>query len=492
MSFPAGFYWGGAIAANQCEGGWDEGGRGPALSDVTLAGSASAPRQSTYTLPDGTAGKVPCWVFQTAPLPPNAKYTVLPGEYYPNHKASDFYHHYKEDIALLAEMGFKMFRMSISWSRIFPHGNEEKPNPEGLKFYRDVFQELRQYGIEPLVTICHYDTPLYLLEELGGWGNRKLIELYAKYCRTIFTEYKGLVRYWLTFNEINTQIIGLDMQTLSPEVCHSILQGLHHQLVASACAVKMAHEIDPENRVGCMLAGCLNYPLTSDPKDVLRCMESEQLIMDYCGDVQVRGAYPAFAKRLWKKWQAHPLLEENDAEILADGRVDFYTFSYYNSNCLTTHPELLKNAGGNFSVGVKNPFLTYSEWGWGIDADGLRYFLNRIYNRYQLPVLVVENGLGAADKLEPNGTVHDCYRIDYLREHIKAMSEAVEDGVQLVGYTAWGCIDLVSASTGEMKKRYGFIYVDADDEGTGTYDRYRKDSFYWYKKVIASNGEDLS
>lgn len=482
--FPEGFYWGGAVAAGQCEGAWDADGRGPSLLDVTTGGSAKTHRMVTYRFPDGTQGK-------GLVKPEGAEYAVLEDEFYPNHEAIDFYHHYKEDIALFAEMGFKMFRLSISWSRIFPRGIEEEPNQKGLDFYRNVFEELKKYNIEPLVTISHYDTPLYLEETLGGWQNRELIEYFDRFCETIFREYKGLVKYWLTFNEINAPVAILDLKPERTDRDYQeAFQVLHHQFVASAHAVCKAHVVDPEYKVGCMICALTTYPLTCDPKDVIKNMRNTQLSMDYCGDVQVRGAYPSFAARLWREHHVNLQIEPGDLESLAAGKVDFYTFSYYMTNCVTTH-EGSEMAGGNLSMGAKNPYLKYSDWGWALDPDGLRYTLNRLYSRYQIPLMVVENGLGAYDKLEEDGQIHDPYRVEYFRSHIQALAEALEDGVNLIGYTPWGCIDLVSYSTGEMAKRYGFIYVDKQDDGSGDYSRRRKDSFYWYKKVIASNGEAI-
>ena len=489
MSFPKNFFWGGATAANQCEGAWNVGGRGMTETDVTTGGTATTPRYKTYVMPDGTEGKLS----QFASKPKGAKYAVLDGYKYPNHEAIDFYHHYKEDIALFAEMGFKMFRMSIAWSRIYPKGIEEEPNQEGLAFYRSVFEELRKYNIEPLVTIWHFDTPLYIEEEMGDWANRDVIALFDKYAKTILTEYKGLVHYWLTFNEINNTVNFFDAMEDSKTDAgwQNVYQHLHNQFVASAHTVKMAHEIDPENKVGCMICGTLSYALTCDPKDVFAKDEKWQSGVLYCSDVQCRGYYPYYAQKMWEKHNVKLDITEQDLKDLKDGCVDFYTFSYYSSNCITTHKDTEK-ASGNMINGAKNPYLEYSDWGWSYDPLGLRIYLNYVYDRYEKPMMIVENGLGALDVLNEDGTVHDDYRIDYLRKHVKAMKDAIEiDHVNLIGYTTWGCIDLVSAGTGEMRKRYGFIYVDIDDDLKGSGKRYRKDSFYWYKKCIASDGDDL-
>lgn len=488
MAFPDNFLWGGATAANQCEGAWDVDGKGIAISDVSTAGSRTKPRCTTYIMPDGTPGAA----MQFTQVPEGAHMAVLDGYFYPYHEGIDFYHRYKEDIALFAEMGFRVFRMSIAWTRIFPKGIEEEPNQAGLDFYRNVFLELKKYGIEPLVTIQHYDVPLYLEEELGGWTNRKLVDYFGRYSEVLFQEYKGLVKYWLTFNEINCTLLMRQFIPNYPiQKQRDAYQILHHQFLASARAVRRAHEIDSENKVGAMVAGACKYPLTCAPEDMIVTQKSRQEEFYYCADVMVRGKYPYFAKNLWNECGAEIRMEPNDLEEIQQGTVDMLTFSFYSTSCASAD----KNAptsGGNFSMGAKNPYIEYSEWGWGMDPSGLRYFLNELYGRYGIPLMVVENGLGAVDHLEDDGTVHDAYRIDYIRGHIKALEAAIEDGVDVRAYTPWGCIDLVSASTGEMAKRYGFIYVDRNDDGTGSFERYRKDSFYWYQKVIQSNGKELS
>ncbi len=487
MSFPKEFMWGGAVAANQCEGAWNEAGKGLTTSDTVTGGTVSTPRYTTYITETGEIGK--CSMFQ--PLPKGAKRTVLDDYYYPSHDGIDFYHRYKEDIALFAEMGFKIFRLSISWARIFPKGIEDSPNQAGLDFYRDVFMELKKYDIEPLVTLFHYDMPLYLEEEFGGWSNRALINYFEKYCQVVFKEYKGLVKYWLTFNEINSSLLMRHFIPNYPlNLTQLAVQTMHHQFVASARAVKRAHEIDSNYKVGLMLGGVCSYPLTCHPNDVIACQKRWQDDCYYTLDTMIRGKYPYFAQRLWKELDMTLDITPQDEVDLMEGTVDMITFSYYSTNCITVD-ENAEQAKGNFTSGAKNPYLEYSQWGWSIDGQGLRYFLNELYGRYQLPLMVVENGLGAIDQLEEDNTIHDPYRIEYTKKHIMAMKEAIEDGVDLIAYTYWGCIDLVSASTGEMKKRYGFIYVDKDDDGSGTFKRYKKDSFYWYKKVIESNGENL-
>lgn len=489
MRFPENFLWGGATAANQYEGGYNEGGRGLSMSDVTTGATKNTSRKRTFISPDGTIGTISNF---GGVLPPNAKYAVADGYYYPNHKATDFYHHYKEDIALFAQMGFKIFRMSISWSRIYPNAIEEQPNAQGLSFYHSVFDELHKYGIEPLVTISHYDDPLYIEETLGGWTNPEIIGLYEKYCHTLFEEYKDDVKYWLTFNEINSSImISSFVPNIPKEYETERYKELHHRFVASAKVVKYAHDHYPQFKIGCMIAGIFNYPLTCDPKDVVATQQRMQDFFWYAGDVQVRGSYGKYAKRSWEKLGIDESFFLKDAQTLLDGKVDFFSYSYYSTSCHTTHTDAKRDGGGNLSLGYYNEYIKYSDWGWGMDPDGLRYSLNEIYNRYEIPIMIVENGLGAIDVLNEDNSVDDDYRIEYLKAHIKAMSEAISDGVELLAYTPWGCIDLVSASTGEMRKRYGFIYVDMDDEGHGTMNRYKKKSFYWYKNVIESNGENL-
>ena len=480
MGFPKGFLWGGATAANQFEGGWLEGGKGASVPDHIRGGTVSTPRLWDKEIDE----------------------TI----YYPSHEATDFYHHYKEDIALYGEMGFKCYRMSINWARIYPTGMEETPNQKGLDFYHNVFAECKKYNIEPLVTISHYELPWGLSEKYNGWAGREVIDCYVRYAKTLFTEFKDEVTLWLTFNEINIgansfgRIMSLGMQgddhkpmfkmNETDEEKSERFTALHHQFVASALAVQAGHEINPENKIGCMIAGSMTYPFTCNPLDVKDAQNKMNMSNWFCGDVQVRGHYPYYAKRFFKDNNVVVKMEEGDEDILKKGTVDFYSFSYYMSSCASVDPEALKSAGNMFT-GIKNPYLQASDWGWQIDPEGLRIYLNEVYGRYEIPLMIVENGLGANDERSEDGKFHDDYRINYLRDHIKAMEQAVEDGVDLMGYTMWGCTDLVSASTGEMKKRYGFVYVDRDNDGNGDMHRERKDSFYWYKKVCESNGEDL-
>ncbi len=489
MSFPKGFLWGGAVAANQCEGAYLEDGKGLSVPDMLLGGDVNTPR--TF-------------------LP-----VTDPNAFYPSHEAIDFYHHYKEDIALFADMGWNVFRLSINWGRIFPNGDDETPNEKGLQFYDNVFDECAKYGIEPLVTICHYEIPWAIVTKYHGFYSRKTIDLFVKYCETIFKRYKNKVKYWLTFNEINTPLMSLqggmsnmyslglmedeDINATEPIKLSDIKsdtqkkwQALHHEFVASALAVQLGHEINPDFMIGCMICHITLYPLTCNPADMLLAQQEDDLKNNLCGDVHVRGEYPDYVKAIWKDQGVDPsFIKPQDLEILKEGTVDMYTFSYYMSNCVTVNPDAEKTAG-NMSMGAKNPYLKASDWGWQIDPIGLRWTLNKLAERYpHVPLMVVENGFGAFDKVEEDGSIHDDYRIDYFREHIKAMGEAIDDGAPLIGYTTWGPIDLVSASTGEYAKRYGFIYVNRHDDGTGDFSRSKKDSFYWYKKVCESNGTNI-
>lgn len=491
MSFPMNFLWGGATAATQLEGAYLEGGKGLTSNDCSTAGSLTEPRFTTYFDSEGNRKKINSLYVSFSPLK-GINRTPFSDYYYPSHKAIDFYHTYKEDIALFAEMGFKVFRMSIAWARIYPNGIEESPNQQGLEFYRNVFEELRKYKIEPLVTLQHNDVPLYLEDHLGGWENRELINHFVRYSSTVMNEYKDLVKYWLTFNEINAQFMLASLVPNYPvENVKSTFQALHHQYVASAKTVKNGHKINPNFMIGCMIGGGPSgYPLTCDPKDVLKCQKYIQDSIYYSSDVMCRGEYPYFSKRLWDEFNFKLKSEPEDFQILKEGTVNLVTYSYYGTNTVTTH-KITDTAGGNFMMGQKNPYLNYSEWGWSVDGEGLRYSLNEFYGRYRLPIMIVENGVGAVDKVEEGNLIHDPYRIAFLRENIKAMGEAIDDGVELIGYTAWGCIDLISGSTGEMRKRYGMIYVDLDDEGNGTLQRFKKDSFYWYKQVIETNGANL-
>ena len=468
-SFPSGFLWGGATAANQIEGAYNEGGRGLCVQDV---------------MPQGIQGP------RTAQ--PTADNLTLEG--------IDHYHRYAEDIALFAEMGFKVYRFSIAWSRIFPNGDEVEPNKEGLDFYDRILDELEKHGIEPLVTISHYETPLHLAETYDGWVSRDLIGFYLRYARTLFERYGSRVRYWLTFNEINSLLhaplmsggINTPREHLTDQ---QLYQAMHHELVASALATKVAREISPGTQIGCMILSMPTYPLTPDPADVFAALQAEQANFAY-GDVHVRGAYPGYFLRTLRDRGIELDITPQDQQILAENTVDFVSFSYYLSVAETVDPEKRKNYGvGNVLGGVRNPTLTTSEWGQAIDPVGLRIVLNQFWDRWQKPLFIVENGLGAKDELvdiDGRKTVVDDYRIAYLNDHLVQVREAIADGVEVLGYTTWGCIDLVSNASRQMNKRYGFIYVDRNDEGTGTLDRFKKKSFDWYRHVIATNGGALT
>ncbi len=489
MAFPKDFLWGGDISANQAEGGWNEDGKAPNETDFLLGGTKDKPRLAYYQNTDGTIGTIPQFA---GLLPKGAKYILKEGAFYPNHNATDFYHHYKEDIALFAEMGFKALNLTLSWARILPYGIQGGINQKGVEFYRDVFKECQKYHIEPIVHLYKYDMPVYYLEELGGWSNRQLIDEFIELARIAFTEYQGLVKYWNTFNEINIlQVQVNEAQKYGQEHVQRLYEELHNQLIASAKVVQLAHSMDSQLKVGCMVAGLFSYPYTCDPNDMIANQKQMQDLFYYCADTFVRGRYPSYAQRLWNELGVSLNISQEDKQTLENGKVDFMAFSYYFSNVVTTHDDILETANGNLIGGIKNPYLEVSDWGWAKDPTGLKFYLHEIYDRYQIPLINVENGLGAIDILNEDGTIHDDYRIDYMRDHIQAMGEAIDEGVDLIGYTSWGCLDLISASTGEVRKRYGFIYVDVDDEGHGTYNRYKKDSFYWYKKVIQSNGKDI-
>ncbi|WP_350345953.1 family 1 glycosylhydrolase [Lacticaseibacillus paracasei] len=494
MSFKQNFLWGGATAANQFEGGFDADGKGLSTADVMTAGSFDTARHITWRDPEtGETGYTELTFGGKRVAPEGTVPAVLAGEFYPSHVAADFYHHYKEDIALMAEMGFKTFRMSINWSRIFPNGDDEKPNEAGLEFYDHVFDELKKYHIEPLVTLSHYETPLNLAIKYNGWASRKLIGFYTKYAETVFKRYTGKVRYWLTFNEINCMdIMPFIAGGLIDGSVQNRAQGAHNQFVASALAVKLGHEIDSNYQVGQMLAYSQLYAMTADPADQLKTLKQMDDTLFY-SDVQTGGHYPASRLAYYQREGVRLADSPEDYELLAKYSADFLSFSCYTSNVVTTHEGEGKDVGGNMSMGLANPYLKNSAWGWATDPYVLRIALNTLYNRYRKPLWIVENGLGAVDQIAEDGKIHDDYRIDYLQQNIASMRDAVTiDGVDLMGYTSWGCIDLVSAGTGEMSKRYGYVYVDQDDAGTGSLRRLPKDSFYWYKQVIATNGDDLS
>ncbi|MBW7643943.1 MULTISPECIES: 6-phospho-beta-glucosidase [Geobacillus] len=473
--FPENFLWGGAVSAHQFEGGWKQGGKGLSIADVMTAGRHGVPRQIT----DG----------------------VLEGYYYPNHEAIDFYSRYKEDIKLFAEMGFKCFRTSIAWTRIFPNGDDPTPNEKGLKFYDAVFDELLKYGIQPVITLSHFEMPYYLVKKYGGFRNRKCIDFFVRFAETVMKRYKDKVKYWMTFNEINNQAdTSIDFFSFTNSGIiykdgenreETMYQAALHELIASAKVVKLGHEINPDFRIGCMLAFVPVYPYSCHPDDVMLAAEAMRNRW-FFGDVHVRGEIPNYIKKYWERNKLNIEYTEEDEQALKEGTVDYIGFSYYMSKVVSAREVEGSEFDGEFGRIVRNPYVKTSDWGWQIDPVGLRYSLSVLYERYQLPLFIVENGLGAKDVVEEDGTINDDYRIQYLRDHIQEMKKAIQlDGVDVIGYTPWGCIDLVSAGTGEMEKRYGFIYVDKDNEGKGTLERRRKKSFYWYKRVIETNGEEL-
>lgn len=468
---PEGFLWGGAVAAHQVEGASFADGKGISSADVMTVGGRDFPREITKG--------------------------ILPDRCYPNHTAIDFYGHYKEDVKLFAEMGFKCFRTSINWTRIFPNGDDPQPNEAGLQFYDDLFDELHNYGIEPVITLSHFEMPYHLIEAYGAWRNPKLIDFFLNYCECVFRRYKDKVKYWMTFNEINNQsryslpLMVYANSGLVPQPGEDMEKTMylasHHELLASARAVALGHQINPDFKIGCMVQFTPVYPFSCKPEDVLEALQEMERRYFYL-EVHCKGRYPTSLRKYWQQ-KGYEITTPEDDAVLNSSRVDFIGFSYYMSQTYKENDS--KVVTSSLVPGSANPYLETTEWGWAIDPVGLRYSLNYLQSNYQVPLFIVENGLGAVDVLE-DGTVHDSYRIAYLKAHIEQMKKAVlEDGVNLIGYTPWGCIDCVSFSTGEMKKRYGFIYVDRDDLGNGSFRRYRKDSFYWYQKVIQTNGELL-
>ena len=473
--FKENFLWGGAVAAHQLEGGWQDGGKGISVADVMTVGAHGVPRRIT----EG----------------------VLEGENYPNHEAIDFYGRYKEDVKLFAELGLKCFRTSIAWTRIFPNGDDAEPNEAGLQFYDDLFDECLKYNIEPVITLSHFEMPYHLVTEYGGWRNRKMIEFFARFAEVCFTRYKDKVKYWMTFNEINNQanykedfapFTNSGLKFESGDDREKIMyQAAHYELVASAKAIEIGHKINPKFDIGCMIAMVPIYPYSCSPSDMMSATVAMQRRYWFT-DVHCKGRYPSYMKAYFKRKQFELDITLEDEEQLTKGTVDYIGFSYYMSFAIKDHDKGPAYDYDEANDLVENPYVKASEWGWQIDPTGLRYAMNWFNDRYELPLFIVENGFGAVDEIAEDGEIHDEYRIDYLREHIEAMQEAViYDGIDLMGYTSWGFIDLVSAGTGEMKKRYGFIYVDKNNEGEGTLDRSKKDSFHWFQEVIASNGETL-
>ena len=484
-SFPKGFLWGGATADFQYEGAYLEGGKGLTTHDFETDGSAQRSRMITLKLKDGSRGEVPT----RATLPEGSETELYDDVYYPSHRAVDFYHRYKEDIKLMAEAVFSVYRFSICWSRIYPLGIEEEPNEEGLKFYDNVLTELEKYNIEPLITICHDELPDYLAKEYDGWSSRYVVECYVKYAKTLLERFKGRCKYWLTFNELNI-LSGYAQIGTHKHDHQTVYNAKHNMFIASALTVKLGHEIDSNNMFGTMYAMSQFYPKTSAPEDVEACYQKRRMNLMFV-DVMARGYYPNYADMILKEKEVTINFLEGDEEILRNGTLDYISFSYYRSMVVGKDTVLTQAMG--FSGGETNPYLEETNWGWTIDPIGLRHTLNEVYDRYQKPIFIVENGMGDIDVLKDDNTIDDDYRIKYFARHFEEMKKAVLiDKVPVIGYTMWAPIDLVSLSTGEMKKRYGIIYVDMDDKGNGTLNRYKKKSFYWFKKVTETNGEDLS
>ena len=484
MKLPDNFIWGASICGHQCDGAWNEGGKGESVLDHATTCDEDKTRRFTHE------------------FHPELKY--------PSHFGNDFYHHYKEDIAYMADLGFKSMRFNVMWTRLFPTGEEETANPEGLRYYHDIIDTMKQYDMKPMIMLSHLDFPYHLAMKYGGWANRKTVDLFVKFAETVIREFKGDVKEYIGFNEINIlcQPIGAILGGIIPEndFTFNIVKGnpeetkedinkrfkaLHNQFLAAARVAVLARQIDPQIRIGGCVSGKCIYPLTCSPKDILAAQQAMQIPDWFVGDVLVRGEYSYFARRYFEKNGIDNGALEEDLEILKKGTIDFYTINYYSTGCISADTSVAKDCAMNMFVSSKNPYLKASEWGWQIDPDGMRYLCNEIYGRYGLPIMILENGIGAAEIPGEDGIVHDPYRKEYVAKHIQAMKEIIDDGIQLLGYYYWAPIDLISASTGEMKKRYGFVYVDADDYGNGSFKRTKKESYEWMKKVLHSNGEDL-
>lgn len=483
MSFKKNFLWGGALSANQVEGAWDLDGKGLSVADVAMY-------KPDLDVSDYAGhNNITTEMIKTA-------VETKDNKFYPKRRGIDFYHKYKEDIELFSEMGFKTLRISIAWTRLFPTGEEEHPNQEGINYYKSIFKTLKEKNIEPIVTLSHYEMPLHLSIKYNGWVNRKLVDMFVKYSKVCFVEFGEYVKYWLTFNEIDS--VGRHpfiTAGIVPDKCidysleEAVYQALHHQYIAAAQATKLCHQLIPGSMMGCMLTKLTTYPNTCHPEDVL--LSLERNLDNYShADIQIFGKYPRLYLQDLKNKKINIIMEEDDESILLEGTADYLAFSYYMSRTESADPQKEK-AAGNTIMSVKNPYLSSTEWGWQIDPVGLKISLLELYDRYNLPLIIVENGMGAIDNLEDNHTIKDSYRIAYLKSHIEEMKKAVDMGVELIGYTSWAPIDSISVSTSQMSKRYGFIYVDQDDLGKGSKKRFKKDSFYWYKKVIETNGEKL-
>lgn len=483
MAFQKDFLWGGAIAASQADGAYDKGKKGLDTQDLRYFDANWDKEQRTVNRNINMTSER----FEEA-------LSAQDNTHYPFRWAIDFYDNYKEDLALFEELGLNVFRTSISWSRIFPNGDDEMPNQEGIQFYVDLFSECKKRGMKVFATILHYNIPVNLVTKYGGWKNRQTIDFYVKYAKTLFKHLGNLVDYWLPFNEINCARFNpyngcCLIKDQEEDHDSAIFQCTHHQFLANALTVEAAHEMLPGSMLGGMIARFTTYPATPKPEDVMQTVLDENYKNYFYLDVMAHGEYPSYTKRMFKDLNITIKVEDGDDVILKKGKVDFIAFSYYMSMVATTNTTHEKTSA-NLVTGNKNPYLKTSEWGWQIDPIGLRITLNDMYDRYRLPLFIAENGLGATDIVEDD-KIHDDYRINYLREHVRQMDEAIQDGVDLIGYTMWGIIDIVSCGTIEMSKRYGVIYVDRDEEGNGSNRRIKKDSFTWYQKCINSNGTDI-
>lgn len=474
MVLSSDFMWGGAISANQTEGSFNSDDRGLTNFDMLP--------QNPSRLKDVITDQ--------------ENFLKNTFDYYSGRKGNNFYQQYKEDISLLAELGVNSFRISLAWSRIFPNGDEKTPNERGLAFYESVIDELIANKIEPIITISHFDIPLGIIENYGGWYNRKVIDLYLNFSQVVMERFKEKVRYWIPFNEMNMTMhipfIGAGITFTSTEnTLEKKYQSAHHQLVANAKTIEVGRKITPDFKFGCMMAAGKTYPYTCKPEDVFATFEQEKANYLF-SDVQVKGQYPQLMLKFFEKNNINITMLPEDTHLFKNNTVDFLSFSYYSSACNAAHNKDIDTVKMNGPDTLKNPYLSDTNSVWQIDPLGLRITLNTLYDRYEIPLFIVENGLGTyADELI-NGRIHDDYRIDYMKQHLSNMKKAIEeDGIELLGYLAWGIIDLVSVSEGKMSKRYGVIYVDSDDNGIGTYHRYRKDSFYWYQTVIKTNGESI-
>ena len=476
-TFPDNFLWGGAVAACQIEGAYNEGGKGLSTSDIH-AYDRNLNRKKVRER-GGTLEKI--------------EYAIQDKEgFYPKRYGIDFYHTYKEDLALLKELGFKAFRTSISWTRIFPNGDEEEPNEEGLAFYDRLIDEIIKNGMEPVITVYHYDIPLTLVTKYGGFASRKMIDFYVRYAEVLLKRYRGKVKYWILCNQINYVPVvkfgslGIYDDQTSPEKMEELVyRAVHNQFVACAKVKQFAAEYDPHAWIGTMVSDEIYYPASCKPADIVFTLKKNRM-QYYFTDVQFRGTYPGYMLRYFEENGIDLEIQDGDLELLRNNTMDFLAISYYYTKILDAE----KNSMVPFD-GLQNPYLEETPWDWRADPLGFYYCLSEYWDRYQKPIMVAENGFGAIDTISEDGRIHDDYRIAFLKKHIEQMKEAVKDGVDIIGYLSWAPIDMISSSSNEMSKRYGYIYVDQDDIGNGSKKRIRKDSFYWYQNVIASNGEKL-